>query len=342
MKVWFRCNKCGESFEAEERVRTDICPRCMSFVDLARAEKLADKPSESEKAAAPAFPSSEDGAQSSSAAPFSAAKAQETVQQRPHSPQESVSPPRNAPTAKSAEPSAFGAEDTYDSLYSEAEKMLTFGAWGNAAELFRHCLAKRECWQARFGLVRASTRELTDLSNFSAVQKDADAAFDKMTAAERLSLGKRYVPKLDEKRRSLCRSLKVLEEQEHFTAASKGENGILSTSEGGLKNVRGGQNKGGKGLAAIIVCTLIMVIFFIIGAAIMSEEPGGGTVILLAGIAVGIPGIVFGALANSKEKRVRAAWQSVQIVAENSRQAERAKLKVQLDAIDYLCGFLKY
>lgn len=329
MKVWFRCNKCGKAFEAEERVRTDICPHCMSFIDLSRAERLVRKP-----AAAVCGKEVDPAADAASSAMKKTAAGAKSVNQAAGTPARGISP--------LGCPAGADAEDTYDSLYAKAEKMLTFGAWGNASELFRHCLEKRESWQAHFGLVRATTRELTDLSNFSAVQKDADAAFDKMTAAERISLGKRYVPKLEEKRQSLCRSLKVLEEQEHFTAASKGENGILSTSEGGLKNVRGGQNKGGKGLAAIIVCTLIMVIFFIIGAAIMSEEPGGGTVILLAGIAVGIPGIVFGALANSKEKRVRAAWQSVQIVAENSRQAERAKLKAQIDAIDYLCGFLKY
>lgn len=44
MKVWFRCNKCGKAFEAEERVRTDICPHCMSFIDLSRAERLVGKP----------------------------------------------------------------------------------------------------------------------------------------------------------------------------------------------------------------------------------------------------------------------------------------------------------
>ena len=341
MKVWFRCYKCGAAFEAEERVRTDVCPHCMSFVDLARAEKITaadDKNTADEGSFLAAHSARATPSSPKSAAKAAMPSAKESANGAPPA-GEAGTPLQVSPQGC---PAGAEAEDTYDSLYAKAEKMLTFGAWGNAAELFRHCLAKSECWQARFGLVRASTRELTDLSNFSAVQKDADAAFDQMTAAERLSLGKRYVPKLEEKRRSLCRSLKALEEQEHFTAASKGENGILSTSEGGLKNVRGGQNKGGKGLAAIIVCTLIMVIFFIIGAAIMSEEPGGGTVILLAGIAVGIPGIVFGALANSKEKRVRAAWQSVQIVAENSRQAERAKLKAQIDAIDYLCGFLKY
>lgn len=333
MKIWFRCCKCGAAFEAEERVRTDICPHCMSFVDLARAEKLVGKPSESEKAAAPAFPSSEDGAQSPSAAPFSAAKAQETVQQRPHSPQESVSPPRNAPTAKSAEPSAFGAEDTYDSLYSEAENMMTFGAWGNAAALFRRCLEKRESWQARFGLVRAATRELTDLSNFADVQKDADAAFDAMTETERLSLGKRYVPKLEEKRLSLKNSLSLLERNDlHEFIVQEDKQSTLG-------------NPNRKGVTAIIIGTTLLIIFLIIAAALFSalqEQPAIGAVVLCVGVAVGVLCIAFGARAYSREKRINAAKEAVRAVTEQMRDTERAKLKAQIDAVDYLCGYLKY
>ena len=166
MKVWFRCNKCGKAFEAEERVRTDICPHCMSFVDLKRAEKITaadDKNAAEEENIFAAH-----SARATPSSPKSAAKAAMP------SAKESAN---GAPLAKVAGTPARGispqgcpagadAEDTYDSLYAKAEKMLTFGAWGNASELFRHCLEKRESWQAHFGLVRATTRELTDLSNF--------------------------------------------------------------------------------------------------------------------------------------------------------------------------------
>ena len=68
----------------------------------------------------------------------------------------------------------------------------------------------------------------------------------------------------------------------------------------------------------------------------------GGAVFIIVGLAVGVTGIVFGVRANIKEKRARAARDSVQEIAENSRNAERAGLKAQIDAIDYLCGYLKY
>ena len=320
MKVWFRCNKCGKAFEAEERVRTDICPHCMSFIDLSRAERLVRKP-----AAAVCGKEVDPAADAASSAMKKTAAGAKSVNQAAGTPARGISP--------LGCPAGADAEDTYDSLYAKAEKMLTFGAWGNASELFRHCLEKRESWQAHFGLVRATTRELTDLSNFSAVQKDADAAFDKMTAAERISLGKRYVPKLDEKRQSLKNSLSLLERNDlHEFIMQKDKRSTL-----------GEPNR--KGIAAIAVGGIFLAVFLIIGAALfgaLPEQPAVGTVVLCAGIAAGVVCIAFGARAYSKEKRANAAKEAVRAVTEQTRNIERKKLMAQIDAIDYLCGFLKY
>ncbi len=320
MKVWFRCNKCGKAFEAEERVRTDICPHCMSFIDLSRAERLVRKP-----AAAVCGKEVDPAADAASSAMKKTAAGAKSVNQAAGTPARGISP--------LGCPAGADAEDTYDSLYAKAEKMLTFGAWGNASELFRHCLEKRESWQAHFGLVRATTRELTDLSNFSAVQKDADAAFDKMTAAERISLGKRYVPKLDEKRQSLKNSLSLLERNDlHEFIMQKDKRSTL-----------GEPNR--KGIAAIAVGGILLAVFLIIGAALfgaLPEQPAVGTVVLCVGIAAGVVCIAFGARAYSKEKRANAAKEAVRAVTEQTRNIERKKLMAQIDAIDYLCGFLKY
>lgn len=320
MKVWFRCNKCGKAFEAEERVRTDICPHCMSFIDLSRAERLVRKP-----AAAVCGKEVDPAADAASSAMKKTAAGAKSVNQAAGTPARGISP--------LGCPAGADAEDTYDSLYAKAEKMLTFGAWGNASELFRHCLEKRESWQAHFGLVRATTRELTDLSNFSAVQKDADAAFDKMTAAERISLGKRYVPKLDEKRQSLKNSLSLLERNDLHEF-------IMQTDK---RSTLGEPNR--KGIAAIAVGGILLAVFLIIGAALfgaLPEQPAVGTVVLCVGIAAGGVCIAFGARAYSKEKRANAAKEAVRAVTEQTRNIERKKLMAQIDAIDYLCGFLKY
>lgn len=320
MKVWFRCNKCGKAFEAEERVRTDICPHCMSFIDLSRAERLVRKP-----AAAVCGKEVDPAADAASSAMKKTAAGAKSVNQAAGTPARGISP--------LGCPAGADAEDTYDSLYAKAEKMLTFGAWGNASELFRHCLEKRESWQAHFGLVRATTRELTDLSNFSAVQKDADAAFDKMTAAERLSLGKRYVPKLDEKRQSLKNSLSLLERNDlHEFIMQKDKRSTL-----------GEPNR--KGIAAIAVGGILLAVFLIIGAALfgaLPEQPAIGALVLCVGGVVGVLCIAFGARAYSKEKRANAAKEAVRAVTEQTRNIERKKLMAQIDAIDYLCGFLKY
>ena len=320
MKVWFRCNKCGKALEAEERERRDICPHCMSFIDLSRAERLVRKP-----AAAVCGKEVDPAADAASSAMKKTAAGAKSVNQAAGTPARGISP--------LGCPAGADAEDTYDSLYAKAEKMLTFGAWGNASELFRHCLGKRESWQAHFGLVRATTRELTDLSNFSAVQKDADAAFDKMTAAERISLGKRYVPKLDEKRQSLKNSLSLLERNDlHEFIMQKDKRSTL-----------GEPNR--KGIAAIAFGGILLAVFLIIGAALfgaLPEQPAVGTVVLCVGIAAGVVCIAFGARAYSKEKRANAAKEAVRAVTEQTRNIEREKLMAQIDAIDYLCGFLKY
>jgi len=229
-------------------------------------------------------------------------------------------------------PAGADAEDTYDSLYAKAEKMLTFGAWGNASELFRHCLEKRESWQAHFGLVRATTRELTDLSNFSAVQKDADAAFDAMTETERLSLGKRYVPKLEEKRQSLKRSYAALEVGERLSTEQEGN------SVGKNKRRKGAVS----GIAIIVACAIVMVFLIIIGVVVMFETKGGGEIIIYIALVLGVSGIVIGVQGNAREKKIWELNESVRTFSEQTRQAERAKLKTQIDAIDYLCGYLKY
>ena len=311
MKVWFRCNKCGKAFEAEERVRTDICPHCMSFIDLSRAERLVGKP-----AAAVCGKEVDPAADAASSAMKKTAAGAKSVNQAAGTPARGISP--------LGCPAGADAEDTYDSLYAKAEKMLTFGAWGNASELFRHCLEKRESWQAHFGLVRATTRELTDLSNFSAVQKDADAAFDKMTAAERISLGKRYVPELEKKRKSIRKSYAALDLQ--------GDKPLTKSTQ---KNSK-------KWIAAIILGFVIMLVLVMIGVIIYVDQPDDGIVIIIMGVVLGILGIVFASIAAARQKRTAAKLAAAADIAGNSRNVERAKLKAQIDAIDYLCGFLKY
>ena len=172
--------------------------------------------------------------------------------------------------------------------------------------------------------MRATTRELTDLSNFSAVQKDADAAFDKMTAAERLSLGKRYVPELEKKRKSIRKSYAALDLQ--------GDKPLTKSTQ---KNSK-------KWIAAIILGFVIMLVLVMIGVIIYVDQPDDGIVIIIMGVVLGILGIVFASIAAARQKRTAAKLAAAADIAGNSRNIERKKLMAQIDAIDYLCGFLKY
>lgn len=288
MKVVFRCYKCGETFAAEETVRSDVCPHCMSFVDLSRAERA-------------------DGAaalQPGEGAPSPA----EPPAPRPQ--------PRSAP-----------AGNTYEALYAEAEKMMSVGAWSNAAALFRRCLSGRDSWQARFGLVRAATRELTDLASFSEVQKDAAAAFGKMSPQERLALGRRYVPKLEEMRQSLARSCEAMEGYAPKEAAP-----MRVPGESARK----------KGRAAIACGVLLFALLVIMGSFMLSFSAAFGGAVMGFGALLCAACCVSGALANRKEKAAEAARRTADAEAERTRRAECAGLKRRMDAVDYLCGFLKY
>lgn len=170
MKIQVICGKCGKTFEAEESVRTDICPHCMSFVDLrGTGAAPAEKP---------------------------AARARQKVP-------DAGSPMR--PLQKEVTPAASAAPAPQGGTYAEAcagaESMMAAGAWSNAALLFAKGLAEKEDgWQARFGIVRAKTREFTDLSALAGVQEDAAAALRAMPAEERRAFGARYLPVLAEKR----------------------------------------------------------------------------------------------------------------------------------------------
>lgn len=301
MKVTYRCYNCGETFEAEERVRTDICPHCMTFVDLSRAER-ADAPA-APRREAPA------GKVAQPAAPAGKAA-------QPAAPAGKISPP--------AAPAGRGGT-TYEALYAEAEKMMSVGAWGNASELFKRCLAKRQSWQARFGLVRAATRELTDLSDFSAVQKDASAAFSKMSASERIALGKRYVPALEERRRSLKNS---------YDAMSR--SGSEEDAQGTKKRA------GAKSVASAVCGVFLLFVFVAMGGMLLSFSAGFGAAVMGAGVLMCGVCIAGGIYSERKAKAAEAARRAEREKAAAARSAACAGLKAQMDVIDYLCGFLKY
>ena len=304
MKIQVVCGKCGKTFEAEESVRTDVCPHCMSFVELrgtgaASAEKLTGNGQLKTPGAGSPIRPLQKG-------------------------------------TGSAAPASPG--DTYAAAYAEAERMMAAGAWSNAARLFVKCLAEKEDgWQARFGLVRAKTREFTDLSALAGVQEDAAVALRAMPREERRAFGVRYLPVLTEKRRALARSLNALNSAD---VPAQSGNDLLDAAGENMGITAGGKG-GKKSTPAVILCFCIAGILFVIGGAVMSASVAAGGAVFAAGALAGVAGIALGIRSEVRKKRADAAQRAVAEVKEESRRAEKKELQAQLDAIDLFCGYLK-
>lgn len=359
MKVLYKCYKCGKAFEAEDRIRTDICPHCMSFIDLSQAERCAAPAETAAKPQETAAPERSErvsglradtlsGARQKKSPDFSTISVRSKRQLSENEATDLKSERADKAVASKLEradkpfapnPAQADDADTYDSLYAKAEKFMAVGAWGNAAELFRKSLKQRESWQAHFGLVRASTRELTDLSSFSAVQKHADTAFDGMTAADRHALGARYVPQLEEKRRQLSASLKALQ-KEDFPDPAQGNEFVASARDG--LQTSAGSRKQRSGVGAIVFGVIFLFVSFLVSVSLLINDTVAGIVFFITGGIIGIVLIAVGVGLRSSEKRLRKQTDSAKELLDAARRTEREKILAQIDAVDFLCGYLKY
>ena len=246
------------------------------------------------------------------------------------------------PLQKEVTPAASAAPAPQGGTYAEAcagaESMMAAGAWSNAALLFAKGLAEKEDgWQARLGIVRAKTREFTDLSALAGVQEDAAAALRAMPAEERRAFGARYLPVLAEKRRALAHSLNALASA---SVHARGGNGLLDAA-GESMGISAGAKGGKKSAPAVILCFCIAGILFVIGGAVMSASVAAGGAVFAAGALAGVFGLAVSIRFQVRKKRADAAQSAVAEVKEESRRAEEEELKARLDAIDLLCGYLK-
>ena len=296
-KVKVRCYKCGSEFETNEGVRSDICPTCMSFIDISRALGA-------------------DG---------QAAKAQPIAQDPPKEELQGVQEESAAPQEKAEETAPV--KEAENGGLKHAEQLLEAGIWSAARSEFEKFLSEGESWQAHWGIVRAATRELTDLSVFPSVKKHAEAAFAKMPAQERRVLGARYVPPLSEQRRRTAQAVKDMEKAPpppRELQQKKQKSGLFYTGS-----------------------AVFFIILFI--ADLLLEFSGGnvglnvaGGIIILLDIVLLVLLIVFGVRRLLMGQRAKRAMQAVEDTQKEKHEAELKKLRERLDCIDTLCGYLKY
>ena len=183
MKIRVECDRCGRAFEAEERALTDVCPHCMSFVDVSKLrDSCAGKdlvPAEKEE-------------DKNSGGPAG----------------------RVCPTEKPAAADGTGKDGpgAYEAFLSRAQTHCDRKEWRKAAECYEKCLRERKDWRADFGIVFARTCGFTDFAQFTFAGYDSAkslaahvrAAFSGMNEETRKQCAAKYLPLLDQRRAELC------------------------------------------------------------------------------------------------------------------------------------------
>ena len=296
-KVKVRCYKCGSEFETNEGVRSDICPTCMSFIDISRALGA-------------------DG---------QAKKAQPIAQDPPKEELHGVQEESAAPQEKAEETAPVKEAENVG--LKHAEQLLEAGIWSAARSEFEESLSEGESWQAHWGIVRAATRELTDLSVFPSVKKHAEAAFAKMPAQERRVLGARYVPPLSEQRRRTAQVVKDMEK-----ALPPPQNKMYEKKKSPLLF-----------MGVIVFFVIFFIAFMLLGnSAGNTGFSAAGGIFIVADLALLLFLIIFAFRKFWLDYRSRQAMQAVEDTQKEKHEAELKKLRERLDCIDTLCGYLKY
>ena len=290
-KVKVRCYKCGSEFETNEGVRSDICPTCMSFIDISRALGA-------------------DG---------QAAKAQPIAQDPPKEELQGVQEESAAPQEKAEETAPV--KEAENGGLKHAEQLLEAGIWSAARSEFEESLSEGESWQAHWGIVRAVTRELTDLSVFPSVKKHAEAAFAKMPVQERRVLGARYVPPLSEQRRRTAQAIKDMEK-----APPPPQNKMYEKKKSPLLFM---------GVIVFFVFLFIAFMFFGNSAGNTGLSAAGG-IFIVADLALLLFLIIFAFRKFWLDYRSRQAMQAVEDTQKEKHEAELKKLRERLDCIDTL------
>lgn len=321
MKREVKCYRCGKIFAAEESVRSDICPACMSFIDLGRAkeayaeERKNSRPGAHGIAANPADAGREK-------TPQSAAPAKDSLS-------ENAAVNRTGPSVRES-PKAPHAETERDreNLMRRAQEALEEGRWEDSAALWEESLAIAEDWRAHFGIVLAETRDLSDFSCFAKVKNHADKALERADALRRAALAAAYLPRLNRLRTELSQKADAL----RAAAAESPERKIRQDRESGKKGYR----------AAGAVCIVFAALAFVILVAALSTGAPVGV------YAVSVPLIIFSAvlavvfLAAYSRIGKKQPESMAFTFGEDGKSGEIAALEEQIDAIDFICGSIKY
>lgn len=319
-KVKVRCYKCGNEFEVNEGVRSDICPACMSFVDISRAREAYGQAADTQSSEKEVRPGETEEVPAESPAAKPQTRTGEYV------PKEEIAPSEEPLQAEQTVPEEGTAPAESDGLV-QAEKLLEAGIWNAAREKFLQVLEERDCWQAHWGIVCAATRQLTDFSGFSAVRDHVEEAFSQMPAQERHRLGERFVSQLSELRRRTVQAIKATEKA--------------------LPPLQESQYRKKKSVL-FFAGGIVFFVFLFVAVTLLGNSGGNaglsaaGGLFIIFDLAVLLFLIGFAIRRFWQEYRDKQALQAVEDSKREQHESEVKKLRERLDSIDILCGYLKY
>ena len=353
MKREIKCYRCGRVFLAEEGVRSDICPGCLSFIEVARARQnfldgqdipAGEASKDREEAAVPPdkAPSPEgqpemmreENAESKETLPR-----EEPVRQTAEEhPQDSGEGAAQRIAAREEEPSeeksGSAREEKRKQLMLRAQEALKEKKWALSASLWKMSLAIRNDWRAHFGFVLARTRDLSDFSDYGQEEEEhAGAALSGADGQRRAALASAYLPKLGKLRAELAQREEALQRDLQSVHAER--QGTKAKKKGNVWQ-----------RAALCSVILMFLLFFAVFIVVPLQGFSGAAIGILASFFVFfiLTAVFFAMDARRKkmEKRAEQAIQEVDAMREEKLNRELSAVRRQIDAVDFICGSIKY
>lgn len=176
MKIQVKCYKCGKVIYVHDYSSTDICPECMSFIDIETAKKAL----EADASAPQEEKASEEKADVK--APFEEKREEEKE-----------SPPEAKRGIEEKAQETFGQTEVVAPGAAEDNKSREKPAWAD----------EEPYWWSRWQKVLENTQDFADFSRFEDVREDAEYVVSEMSESEGYELFLEHYEKLEQTKQKL-------------------------------------------------------------------------------------------------------------------------------------------
>ena len=316
------CYKCGKPFSVRQDALSDVCPNCMSFIDVVRAERekgLHIGACETEKESAEDTLALQD------------TESEEVIEISEVS---TVVEPEII--EKNAEEEPCESKDKTEDLIEQGKEYLEQENWVAACKAFSQSLAIQEDWRGYFGILAAETRDLTNFSyknssSYEMVKFHIQKALKTIPEKDRKSLADRYLPRLESKRREL-----VAEQNQIDSEQNAGKSSIFKSKLPEKQSSEQGYLPIGRIVSAIVLF-LFGFIFLFVSFSFVSNFFWITVIMIVFAVALFVIGI-----RDLKEKKEKERIEDMQTSAQISQRTHTENISRQIDVIDFICGLLKF